>query len=254
MIHAIQQVLRFELERAITRGRIAMWTAIAIFPALLMFLMQTQVQGRLPAEPLVIMATYLVAQFGCMLGLLLWATPAVGAELEAQTWTYLALRPQGRIALVLGKYLVAVAFSISSGLISSLGVAFFSRYQDVWTLAAVLCALVVISSLCYGALYLLIGIVWSKRATVFAVVYSLIIEGAISYVPAAINKLTVCYRIQSLLAEWSGLVRLQENRERLVGSEPVWQHLTGVALFVTLCLVVSIVVVQNKEFPGQGED
>lgn len=273
-----------------TRGGVAMWLAIAFFPSLLMFLLRSQVRGEVPPDALAVFGAYLVPQFGCMLGLLLWATRSVGSELEAQTWSYIALRPHGRRALVLGKYLAAIVFSITSGLVSSAGVAIFSQYGqsvliqqreemlgseeiapnvDAGAIAAgelvnanleslqfagILSVLVVISSLGYGALYLMIGVVATRRATVIAVVYSLLVEGALSYVPAMINKSTISYRLQSLLTEWTGHSTLQAARNELLGYEPAWQHLVGAALLTVFCLITTLVVVQTKEFPGQGED
>jgi ABC-type transport system involved in multi-copper enzyme maturation permease subunit len=57
----------------------------------------------------------------CVLMLLLWATPNVHSELEGKTWHFLVVRPGGRIACFLGKYLVAVSVSFATALVSLSG-------------------------------------------------------------------------------------------------------------------------------------
>jgi ABC-type transport system involved in multi-copper enzyme maturation permease subunit len=130
MFSALWHVLTFEGRRTRTRDRIVSWLALALFPSLLMILLQSQSQREIPSEPLAIMSFYLVVQIGCMLGLLLWATPAIGSELEAQTWVYVAVRPHGKLAILLGKYLIATAWTASAGIVSAVGIAFASQYPQ----------------------------------------------------------------------------------------------------------------------------
>lgn len=249
MFRELFHVLAFEGRRTRTRDRIACWFALATFPSLLMIVLQSQAQSKIPSEPLAVMSFYLVVQIGCMLGLLMWATPAIGSELEAQTWVYVALRPHGKLAILLGKYLVATAWTASASVLSAVGVAFASRYPQPLTLAGILIVLVILSCVCYAALYVLIGTAFSARSTVVAVVYTLLFEGVLSTVPATINKFTVCYRLRSLLAEWGNLTELLKWIEDIYAPEPVWQHLICLAAFTLIALGAAIFLVRNKEFP-----
>lgn len=249
MLSAIMQVIGFEARRTRTRGRIGIWLALAIFPSLLLTLLRLQVGRPVPDEALAMMAFYLVVQIGCMMGLLLWATPVVGSELESQTWIYLALRPHGKTAILMGKYVVAALWTASAGVVSAVGVAFCSGYPAPWTLATTLLILVLVSSVCYAALYVLIGVVFSARATVVAVIYTLLFEGILSTIPATINKFTVCYRLRSLLSEWVDLVEVRTTVDELFGHEPAWQHLVCLAIFTLVALCIALVVVRYKEFP-----
>ncbi len=249
MLAAIQQVVGFEVRRTRTRGRIGIWLGLALLPSLLMILLQAQARGVVPDEPLAMMAYYLVVQVGCMLGLLLWATPVVGAELESQTWIYVALRQHGKTAILLGKYMVATLWTASAGIVSAVGVAFSSGYPEPWTLATALVVLVLVSSACYAALYVLIGVLFTARATVVAVIYTLLFEGVLSTIPATINKFTVCYRLRALLSEWVGLTEVRTAVEELFGHEPPWQHLLCLAIFALTALCVALAVVHYKEFP-----
>ncbi|MEZ6134033.1 MAG: ABC transporter permease [Pirellulaceae bacterium] len=253
MFHATAEVIRFESHRTRTRSRLMIWLALAGFPSLLMILLQSQAQGRIPDEVLALTTYYLVVQIGCMLGLLLWATPAVGSELEAQTWIYLAMRPAGKIAVLLGKFIVAAVWTASAGLVSAIGVSFASQYSEPYLLARTLILLVLLASVCYSALYIMIGIAFTNRATVLAVIYTLLFEGVLSMVPATINKFTVCFRLRALLADWCNLARIRSESEALFGYEPAWQHLVCLVLYAVVVMVAALWVMQTKEFPVNSE-
>src|SRR5690606_17070951 len=102
---------------------------------------------------------------------------------------------------------------------------------------------------CYAALYVLIGVLFSARATVVAVIYTLLFEGVLSTIPATINKFTVCYRLRSLLSEWVDLVEVRTTVDELFGHEPAWQHLLCLATFTLVALGIALTVVRYKEFP-----
>ena len=255
MLHATFQVIRFELQRTLTMGRVAIWLGLCCFPSLLIGLVKYQAGDRVPDDGLAIMAYFLVPQISCMLGLLIWATPAIGAELESQSWIYLALRPKGRTAIALGKYAVAVLWAASYGLVSAVSVSLISNVEATFRLAAVLCTLVVFSSVCYAALYLFIGAAVYRRATVIAVVYSLILEGVVSWVPATIKQLTVSYRLRSILLEWMALEEFRTDPEMqfLLGNEPAWFNLCVLLIYAVLLLGLALYVVRNREYPVQVE-
>jgi ABC-type transport system involved in multi-copper enzyme maturation permease subunit len=137
-----------------------------------------------------------------MLGLLLWATPTVYSEVEGNTWQYLAVRPQGKISVLLGKYITAVGWTALAGwtgLTVSLLIAQPERGFHIW---GVLAALVLLSSLSYGALFTFLGVVVHKRPMVTAVAYALILEFFVGMVPAMINQFTVQFRLRTLLLFW----------------------------------------------------
>ena len=255
MFHATVQVIRFELQRTLTAGRVAIWLGLCCFPSLLIGLVKYQAGDRVPDDGLAMMAYFLVPQISCMLGLLIWATPAIGAELESQSWVYLALRPHGRSAIALGKYTVAVLWATSYGLVSAISVSLISNVEATFRLACVLCTLVVFSSICYAALYLLIGAAVYRRATVIAVVYSLILEGVVSWVPATIKQLTVSYRLRSILLEWMSLEEFRADPEMqfLLGNEPAWFNLCLLPIYAALLLGFALYIVRNREYPVQVE-
>ncbi|MEM7559014.1 MAG: ABC transporter permease, partial [Planctomycetota bacterium] len=159
-----------------------------------------------------------------MLGLLIWATPAVGSELEAQTWIHLAMRPRGRSAVALGKYGVAVLWTASYTIISSILCGVLSGVEDQFELILALVIISVLSAMSYAALYLLLGAVFYSKASIVAVIYSLILEGAISFVPATINQAAVSFRLRTLMFDWTVLESSKEQVARVVptGTEAPW--------------------------------
>ncbi|HBE71295.1 MAG TPA: hypothetical protein DDW52_24370 [Planctomycetaceae bacterium] len=247
LIQAVWQVARFEAARTFTFGRIAIWLALIALPTVLIATTQLQSRGQIPETGLLMTAYVLVVQVGCMMGLVLWATPAVGGEVESQTWVYIAMRPWGRVAVVLGKYIVAVGWTLSASIPSAIGVSLLIGSQGLVTLVWMV-ALVFLSTVAYAALYMLIGVVFSRRATVFSVIYSLIVEGAVSGIPAAICEITVSYRLRSLLVEWSGNSELQATAQQIYGSVSPPIHIAVILAYSALLLSIATVVVHVKEY------
>jgi ABC-type transport system involved in multi-copper enzyme maturation permease subunit len=86
---------------------------MALFPVALVAMIRYQ-GGPLDRQwPSGIVLFNLIPGLTCVLALMLWATPMVHSELEARTWPYLAVRPGGKTAVLLGKYLSAVAWTIA---------------------------------------------------------------------------------------------------------------------------------------------
>ncbi len=253
MLQATVDVIQFEARRTRTRGRILLWLGLALIPSLLLILMQSQARGEIPETALVVFGYYLVAQVSCMLGLLLWATPAIGSELEAQTWIFVALRQHGKVAVLIGKYLVAAAWTASACCLSAVGVAFASQHSEPLRLAACLVTLACLASLCYAALYILIGVAIHTRATVLAVVYTLLVEGLLSNVPATINKLTVSHRLQSILQDWMGTGPIGPDMIALFGYEPIWQHVAWLILYIGIVMTAALWLMFYKEFPVSSD-
>ena len=299
MFEAAVQVFRFEIARSLTPGRCLVWLALCLFPSILLFGFQYQIQevkqrrferrqdrvivqkqaddlpqvevgndfqfeefdnGEyeteedekiLPDEVMVMICFYLVPQISCMLGLMLWTTPVVGSELEAQTWIYLSLRRHGRQAVALGKYAVAVVWTISFGVLSAIGVSALSGVDDPLLLAATLISAVLLSSFSYAALYLLIGAAFYRRATVLAFVLSVVLEGVVSLVPATINQLTVAYRLRSIVAKAMSVTA--DATDFILGDEPIWLNASALAAYTVLLLALAVYLVHKREYPVQTE-
>jgi hypothetical protein len=253
----ILAVFRFEWQRSMSLARLAWWFVMAAFPAALTgvlvwrgVVMEDQSLAVDPRWTLVLYA--LVPNVVCYMGLLLWVTPAVHAELQGRSWCYLAVRPGGKVAVLLGKYLAAVtwtALAAWTGLLASIVVA---RPSHAGRILLVLAALTLLSCVAYGALYALLGALFRRRAMVVAVAYTLIFEFIITYVPAVINQLTVQYRLRCLLVGWMDWEEQQQLMggplpAALFGTAPWWQHVSIVIVTAVVLLGIAAAVLRRAE-------
>jgi len=225
-----------------------MWLALVAFPiALFVILRQIAPQER--PEQWGLMLYFLVPEVICLLGLLLWATPAISTEIEGQTWIYLATRRSGRTWVPLGKYLISVVWTFSAAVASNTGCVIVMGPMadfELWVIITVLSAL---SCVVHAAFYLLIGVIFYRRTMVTAVAYTLAIEYGLSFVPAQANKLTINYRLRGLLAEWKDWDRVRSIAENVMGREPVEVHLVALALMAAALLSAAIYRMATTEFP-----
>lgn len=205
-------VLVFELNRTLKPMRIMLWLGLMLFPVLLLTTAQSLI--RMPRTEvyadrhLFIVAAIqfvLLPQVVTVLCMLLWAVPIVNAELEGQTWIYSVVRPGGRRAMLLGKYVVAVLWTgscttcsavVSTAVASSFGVA------NVWPACQEIVLVNWISAASYGALMLTLGTLFQRRSMVFAFAYAAGVEAVLGSMPAIINRFTISYRLRSLAMEW----------------------------------------------------
>jgi ABC-type transport system involved in multi-copper enzyme maturation permease subunit len=198
----IPAVFMFEWRRALTIPRLSWMVALMAFPPLLLTLIRTTANSIPPVEVAAIFVYVLAPCMACMMGVFLWATPALSSELEGRSGVYLAVRPHGPISVLIGKYLVAVSWSIPVGIVSAtLGVVAMGADQ-MMRMIVVQCALVILSCVSYSAVFLLIGVIAPKRAMVLGILYAIVFEMALALVPAAVNLLTVQYRLRCLLVRW----------------------------------------------------
>ncbi|MHB8954216.1 MAG: hypothetical protein ACYC4U_14700 [Pirellulaceae bacterium] len=197
----------------------------------------------------------LIPEVITLFGLLLWVPPLVHAELEGRTWIYLAVRPRGRVSVLLGKYLTAITWTALAGWVSTTICVLVVRPDNPIRLWCTMVALVAIASVSYGAIYSLIGVWLHRRAMVIAVAYTLIFEFLVSLFPAGINKLTVQYRLRGLLftwMDWRGLM-LPEAGDLFVGTEPAWLHILILAGGVLVILALAVQLIQHKEYATVAE-
>ena len=263
----VAAVFLFEWKRALTVPRMAWWAVLALFPVCIVGLIRLSIKNaslldptaQIPPPPRELWIGFLFAlipMLVSMLGTLLWATPAISVELERRSWVYLAIRPDGATAVLLGKYLAAVTWVLPPAIVG-LSLAVYvcdvtNGLQVWWAMTRLVC----LSAPAYAAVYILIGTVMPKRGLVLAVAYSLIFELVISFVPAIINKLTVHHRLQALLLEWCSLdipPEFMSGAVMLIGNSPTWQHIAILLLYPPVLLGIAIAVVRQSEFSSSAE-
>ena len=248
----ILDVMRFELGRSLTVGRIGIWLALVAFPVGLISILRVKLPID-PIEPIGFAMYFLIPEVVCLLGLLLWATPAVATEIEGQTWIYLAMRQSGRTTVLLGKYMTAVIWSLSAAIVAAtlcVAIVFPPNMLQMWW---VMCALATLSCFAHAAIFLLIGVIFHRRTMVTAVVYTLTIEYGLSFVPAVANKLTVNYHLRGLLADWMNWDEVRSRAETVFGSELASTHLISLAIYTVVLLCVSILRLHTAQYPTQQD-
>ncbi len=245
-------IIQFELTRSMTAGRIAIWAALVSFPVAL-FTILSFVNPTAQIEWWGLTLYFLVPEVVCLLGLLLWATPAISTEIEGQTWIYLAMRRSGRSIVLIGKYLTAIIWTVSAALVAITTCMLIVGAIGGFRLWAVMCALALLSCIAHAAIYLFIGVMFHRRTMATAVAYTLGIEYALSLVPALANKLTVNYRLRGLLANWMDWEVARSNAESVFGHEPAWTHLLVLTAITLSMLGIAVFRLSRAEYPTQQE-
>ena len=258
MIGNVVAVFLFEWKRALTLPRMAWWAVLALFPVFIVGVVRFTAHRNPPREFWAGLLYALIPMLVSMLGTLLWATPAISAELERRSWVYLTVRPNGGPSVLLGKYLAAVTWVIPPALIGLSIAVPLADSGDGWRLWWTMLRLVCLSCPAYGAIYLLLGTLLPRRALVLAVAYTLIFELVIRWVPAVINKLTVQFRLQALLVDWCDLSLTGPGGRptgvlALIGEDPVWQHVVVLMLLPPVLLLVSVAILRWSEFSASAE-
>jgi len=261
LVHGVVGVLRYELARTLTPFRAALWLAMAAFPVFLVGTSLYLVDARDPEIDYVVLAGLmyvLLPEVVTVLCMLLWAAPIVNDELESQTWIYAIVRPGARRSLLLGRYVVAVLWTASCTTCSAIvatALAYHFGIERAVEAGIVIVALNLLSAVVHGALFLLVGCLFQRRAMVYAFVYAVAIEAAMGWIPAVVNRFTVSYRLRSLLLDW-----LNVDLESLVKLDLpfLWEdaaavHLCVLLVAVPILLVAAIWRVERATYRWQSE-
>jgi ABC-type transport system involved in multi-copper enzyme maturation permease subunit len=250
-------VFTFDFRRALTWRRLLIGLGLALFPVAMIALVQYQ-GAHLERNDRAELALFLlIPQVICVLGLLLWATPAISSELEAKTWTYLTVRPVDRGSILAGKYLAAVAWTVLCAWLSlALCLGVLSKDMDVLRLGGSLGLLVLGACLVYGALYTMIGVLAIQRAWVAAVAYTALMEYVVAWIPATINQFSVQHHLRCLLMKW--VIRDPSPHGpgfdiAFASDWPAWQHVALLAGFAVALLTVAVVVLRRRQLVGAAE-
>jgi ABC-type transport system involved in multi-copper enzyme maturation permease subunit len=243
----IKAVFRNEWQQTFTAGGMTGWLLLCLFPVLLTTLVSRV--GRIDPEATEAwtMILFPVCEIICLLQLLLWATPWLSSELEAGNWIYLSVRPGGKTAVLLGKYLAAATRTMIGTTIGLLLALLVAKPEDGVYLFLVLGTLIAISSFSYAAVFTFLGTLFPRRAMVMAVGYSLLIELAVSFIPAVINQVSIQFRLRSMLFTWMDFLQVQGSWrpppgfEDMLGNSSVLLHLG-----VLLCMNVGLLWIGSQ--------
>jgi ABC-type transport system involved in multi-copper enzyme maturation permease subunit len=253
-LRTVLVVLGFECRRGLALWRMIVLAGLAVFPALLGALVKSGGAPLGEPAPWIFMNFVLIPEVVCLLGLLLWATPVIQTEVEGKTWPYLAVRPCGKVPILLGKYLTAVLWTaLAAWLAILLSLVMVTPRVGAASLAAVLAAMVGFSSLTYGALFVLFGVLFLRRGMVVAVAYTFIFEFLVSWVPAMVNRCTVQYHLRNLMAKWLPEAYVPPWARQLTSDAPPWQHVLFLLGMIAVLLTAASLVLRRRQLVSAPE-
>ncbi|MBX3417069.1 MAG: hypothetical protein KF851_05655 [Pirellulaceae bacterium] len=261
--------LTYELKRALQFQRMVYSCILALFPPVMIFFLGwgakiLAAQPRVQAEPIEVLfdalpgiLIILVAVVG-LLSLLLWATTNVNSELEGNSWIFVAVRSQGRLAILLGKYLASafLAFAIcETAILLSLLVIIPGVLVDPTSFWLSLTAIIAIGCLVYSATLSLIGVVFYRRALVIGAGYIIVFELILPNVPSLICNFTARRHLFDLGIRWIGwFLPGDDNIYRLqYGWHPLWINLAALAGIAIFSLLFSMYWIRGKEYISAEE-
>lgn len=243
----------FDFRRSLTISRLSVFVVLSLFPPAILAI--NLFGPGLEAAPVIIGVTVMMSG---ILAELLWATPIVYVELEGRTWLYLATRPRGVVAVLLGKYLIAVLWTMavcSTGLTLCVLLAAAAQVPDVLQMWLVFMVLVTLAAFAYAAIFALIGVIFHRRAMVFAMAYVIVLEVFVAQVPAIINQVTVRHHLTALGVKWLDFRYLGDEEipeailEQMLGAqEPDWQNILMVAATAAIALAASVRIICSREY------
>jgi ABC-type transport system involved in multi-copper enzyme maturation permease subunit len=253
----IPAVFVFEWRRVMTIPRLAGMATLALFPPLLLFLIRLAAHDSPPTQVAAIIVYALSPCVACMMSVFLLASPAIASELEGRSWVYLAVRPHGPIAVLVGKYLVAVSWALPVGLVSAVLGTIAIGSDETAKLILVECFLVCLSCIAYAAVFLLLGVIIPRRAMVAGVIYAVLIEVAAAFIPAAVNLLTIQHRLRCVLVRCIDMDVTSVGRNPVYlayfGEESTFWHV-GILIAMTIgYLIAAALVLHLREFTSASE-
>lgn len=198
-----------------------------------------------------------------MLATFLWSSPAISNELERRSWAYVATRPHGPASVLVGNYAIGVVWGITAAMTALAVCLWIANVPDgFFFLFRPLAIVILLACPAYGAIYAFIGVLVPRRAMVISVVYTLVVEGVISLlpalgIPAIISRITVQYPLRSLMTRWTLLDKVPPeitplSRFTTVGTS-VLIDIASVVIVTLLFLALAVYTLRAQELTQADE-
>jgi ABC-type transport system involved in multi-copper enzyme maturation permease subunit len=243
----------FDFRRSLTMSRTSVFVVLSLFPPAIMGI-NLFGPGRDAANVIIGVTVMMVG----ILAELLWATPIVYGELEGKTWQFLAVRPRGIHAMLLGKYLIAVLWTMAvcmTALTICVMVALAAQVPNALRIWLVFSVLITLAAFAYAAIFALIGVVFHRRAMVFAMAYMILFEVLVAQIPAIINQITVRHHLTALAVKWLDFRHLGDEEvpdfilQQMFGAqEPDWRNILMICITAAIALAASTWIINSREF------
>ncbi len=217
--------------RALARSRRLLVVAALLCVPLLLALIYVASEGTSNSEGFVLgLFTGLVLPVLLPLTVLIFATSALGGEIEDRTLSYLTLRPISRLAVIVAKLLATtvittVLVEVSLAATYLIGTQGTSNTQN---LGALLLAGLV-GCLAYSSLFLLVGLWLPRRGLLVGFIYVLVWEGIASQLSTALATFSMRRYVE-------GTLDASLSASALAHVSPV--NISGSTSLIVLTLVV----------------
>ncbi|MFM8724667.1 MAG: hypothetical protein ACKON9_06040, partial [Planctomycetaceae bacterium] len=173
-----------------------------------------------------------------------------------RSWIYLATRPHGIAWLLLGKFLVATAWAFTAAVAATSLSVLFVNAPAPYAIWFGILKLAALAAPAYSATYLLLGAIFPKRSMVFCVMYTAGVEVLLGSFPAIINRITVQFRLRSLLTSWLPLSDDLRNSTALqytVGNNSPASHILWLASITIGFILLAILMTRLRQFTTATE-
>jgi len=296
MLSSSLAIFRYEFKKSFSLGPTFLWLCVIAFPTLLQLLID-QAGNGIPTEFSGALLVGTIPGAVCLLTILSSMSPYLNAELEGNTWPYIAVRPFGRTSMMLGKYLVSVTRSIMAGFLAialvfpstslneinrdvplpitmvttqsaaetnhaewseenGTGAATIEiEHDDPYPLWFALAILVVLSSVCYSTLFCLLGTIMHKKPMILSIIYTLVVEGVISMLPAVVNAFTINFYLRSIFLRLMGweLSELPSNLSflndpNMISQMSTFWDLISLAVLSVIFMMIANALLRNREY------
>ncbi len=209
------------------------------------------VEGENTDQIAVVVLYVLYPQSLCILASLLYGATLLAGEIEDKTLVYLFTRAQPRWKVLLGKYIATVAV-LTVLVIASMSLA-YALFGAPYGLQVWVALVVPIFGAClaYTAVFSLLGLLVPRRAIPIGIIYGIVFEVFLSFVPAVINELTCSYYLRSLGFNLASDITLPQDvlEVMTMTTAPPGRAIAAILLIATLTLSVSAWLIHRREWP-----
>ncbi len=183
----------------------------------------------------------------CLLISLFYGTSVLGHELTGKTLTYLFTRPLPRWKFILGKYLGIITALLIPTSLSLLTSWLILGALGGFSVFLALLAATVGALMAYNAIFILFGFLIPRRAMIVALLYGVVFEMVLSFVPALVNQFTITYYLRSFVVKTLDL-QIPHEAIRVIGGASPLAALIAVSVVSVGGLAISSLLAANREF------
>ena len=239
-------------------GGTRLWLLVAFLslPALLLVLILGLGQ-KIPDENRELVFSLLLyvlyPQSLVILATLLYGSGLLSAEIEGRTLVYLLTRPLPRWCILAAKY-AATVLVLAVLCLASLAVSFaIAGFPGGARTGFALGSSVLLACVAYTAVFGLIGLLWPRRAVPIGLIYAGVLELALSFVPAFVNRLSVSHYLRSLTYHLADLQQLPREALQFLGDTGPWTSAFTLLVFPLVALGIAAVLLELREWPLTDE-